>query len=122
MQCWSRDPADFGKKAKRHRVPIEEKESFKWLKSLRAVAAVQSRCPGTTLVSVGDREADLYELFEEAMNNAEGPKLLVRAEHNRQLQDEQQRLWETMQSREPPTASRSYRYRVREAAQRAWRT
>jgi len=99
VQCWSRDRADFGKKAKRHRVPIEEKESFKWLKSLRAVAAVQARCPGTTLVSVGDREADIYELFEEAMAHLEGPKLLVRAEHNRQLQDEQHCLWETMQSR-----------------------
>ena len=99
VQCWSRDPADFGKKAKRHRVPIEEKESFKWLKSFRAVAAVQARCPGTTLVSVGDREADIYELFEEATAHPEGPKLLVRAEHNRQLQDEQHRLWETLQSR-----------------------
>lgn len=99
VQCWSRDPADFGKKAKRHRVPVEEKESFKWLKSFRAVAAVQARCPGTTLVSVGDREADIYELFAEAMAHPEGPKLLVRAEHNRQLRDEQQRLWETMQSR-----------------------
>ncbi len=47
----------------------------------------------------GNREADLYELFEEAMTHPEGPKLLVRAKHNRQLQDEQQRLWETMQSR-----------------------
>lgn len=99
VQCWSRDPADFGKKAKRHRVPIEEKESFKWLKSFRAVATVQARCPGTTLVSVGDREADLYELFAEAIAHPGGPKLLVRAEHNRQLRDEQQRLWETMQSR-----------------------
>ena len=99
VQCWSRDPADFGKKAKRHRVPIEAKESFKWLKSLRAVAAVQARCPGTTLISVGDREADLYELFEEAITHPDGPKLLVRAEHNRQLHDEQHRLWETMQSR-----------------------
>ena len=98
VQCWSRDPADFGKKAKRHRVPIEEKESFRWLKSFRAVAAVQARCPGTMLVSVGDREADIYELFEEAVAHPEGPKLLVRAEHNRQLQDEQHRLWETMQS------------------------
>ena len=101
VQCWSRDPADFGKKAKRHRVPLEEKESFKWLKSFRAVAAVQARCRGTTLVSVGDREADLYELFAEAMAHPEGPKLLVRAPHNRQLQDEQHRLWETMQSRTP---------------------
>lgn len=98
VQCWARDPADFGKKAKRHRVPIEEKESFKWLKSYRAVAEVQARCPGTTLVSVGDREADLYELFEDALAHPEGPKLLVRAEHDRQLHDEQNRLWETMQS------------------------
>jgi len=99
VQCWARAPAAFGKKAQRHRAPIEEKESFKWLKSLRAVAAVQARCLGTTLVSVGDREADLYELFEEARAHPEGPKLLVRAEHNRHLQDEQHRLWETMQSR-----------------------
>jgi hypothetical protein len=98
-QCWARDPADFGKKAKRHRVPIEEKESFKWLKGFRAVAAVQARCPSATLVSVGDREADLYELFAEATAQPDGPKLLVRAGHNRQLQEEQQRLWETMQSR-----------------------
>ncbi len=99
VQCWARDPTDFGKKVKRHRLPIEEKESVKWLKSLRAVAAVQARCPGTTLVSVGDREADIYELFAEALAKPDSPKLLVRAEHNRQLQDQQQRLWETMQSR-----------------------
>src|SRR4030067_850782 len=99
VQCWARDPADFGKKAKRHRVPIEEEESFKWLKSFRAVAAVQARRPSATLVSVGDREADLYELFAEATAQPDGPKLLVRAGHTRQLQAEQQRLWETMQSR-----------------------
>ena len=98
-QCWARDAADFGKKAKRHLLPIEQKESFKWLKSYRAVAAVQARCPGSTLISVGDREADLYELFDDALAHPNGPKLLVRAKHNRQLQDEQQRLWETMQSR-----------------------
>ncbi len=80
-------------------MPIEEKESFKWLKSFRAVAAVQARCPHTTLVSVGDREADLYELFAEATARPGQPKLLVRAEHNRRLQDEQQRLWETLQAR-----------------------
>ena len=97
-QCWARDPDDFGKKAKRHQRPIEEKESVKWLKSYRAVAAVQARCPDTTLISVGDREADLYELFEVAAAHPGGPKLLVRAKHNRKLQDEQQRLWATMQA------------------------
>lgn len=99
VQCWARDPDDFGKKDRRHRLPIEAKESFKWLKSYRAVAAVQARCQDTTLVSVGDREADIYELFQEAVAHPQGPKLLVRAAHNRKLRDEQQRLWETMQSR-----------------------
>ncbi len=56
-------------------------------------------------MSVGDREADLYELFEAAAALVNGPKLLVRAKHvrakhERKLKDEQLRLWETMQSRE----------------------
>ena len=98
VQCWARDPAAFGKKALRHQLPIEQKESVKWLKSYRAVAAVQARCPQTTLVSVGDREADLYELFAEATKHPAGPKLLVRAHHNRKLQDEQARLWQTLEA------------------------
>jgi hypothetical protein len=99
VQCWGRDREDFGKKARRGEVPIEEKESFKWVKSYRAVAAVQARMRGTVLVSMGDREADVYELFREATADANGPKLLIRAEHNRQLQNEQSRLWETLQGR-----------------------
>ena len=99
-QCWARKPEDFGKKAKRHTAPIEEKESFKWLKSYRATADVQTRCSNTTLVSVGDREADIYALFDEAIKSSDGPKLLVRAKNNRKLQDEQARLWETMLARE----------------------
>ena len=98
VQCWARDREAFGKKAKRHRLPIEEKESYKWLKSYRAVAAVQARLPKTTLVSVGDREADLYELFQEAIAHPEGPKLLIRAQHNRQLQHEQARLCQRLQA------------------------
>ena len=100
-QSGARDPDDFGKKVRRHRTPIEEKESFKWLQSFRAVAAIQARCPDTILVSVCDREGDIYELFAEAQAHPEGPKLLVRAAHNRPLQNEQNRLWETRQSRSP---------------------
>lgn len=98
VQCWARDPQSFGKKELRHQLPIEQKESNKWLKSLRAVAQVQARCPKSTVVSVGDREADLYELFALAAKDSKGPKLLVRANHDRQLQNEQVRLWQTMQA------------------------
>jgi hypothetical protein len=101
VQCWARDPNEFGKKEKRHQLPIEEKESNKWLKSYRAAAALQARCPRTTVVSVGDREADLYELFQEVAADSTGPKLLVRAMHDRALKNEQHRLWQTMQTMQP---------------------
>ena len=98
-QCWARDPDDFGKKAQRHALPIEDKESYRWIKSYQAVAAVQKRNPQLTLVSMGDREADIYELFEEALRDPHGPKLLVRAKHDRKVQDEQERLFETIRSK-----------------------
>jgi len=102
VQCWARDPEEAGKKAQRKERPIEQKESVKWLRSYRALAEVQQLCPHTTLVSVGDREADLHELFHEAQQTPSGPKLLVRAERTRQRQVEaaeaeaHEYLWEKM--------------------------
>jgi len=97
-QCWVRDREAFGKKAQRHELPIEQKESYRWIKSYQAVAAVQKRNLHLKLVSVGDREADIYELFAEAARDPAGPKLLVRAKHNRKVQDESARLFETIQA------------------------
>lgn len=91
-QCWARDPAAFGKKAKRHSLPIEEKESNKWLTSFKAATVTAAACPDTTVVSVGDREADIYELFALAHQTQNAPLLLVRAQHNRKLLEEQGRL------------------------------
>jgi len=96
VQSWVRDPKQFGKKEERRKLPIEEKQIGNWIKSYRAVSAVQARCSETMLVSVGDREADFYQLFHEAIKDPAGPKLLVRAKVNRKLQDEQERLWQTM--------------------------
>jgi len=99
VQCRARDRERYGKKHERHKLPIEEKESNKWLISFKSAAEIQKQCPKTVIVSVGDREADIYELFELAMEGAGNPKLLVRAEHNRSLLNEQGQLWEYMKSR-----------------------
>jgi len=94
-QCWARDPEEFGKKVKRrHSLPIEEKESYKWLTSFKAATATAAACPDTTVVSVGDREADIYELFALADQTPNAPLLLVRAKHDRKLLEEQGRLTE----------------------------
>jgi hypothetical protein len=99
VQSWARDPKQVGKREARRKLPIEEKAIGTWVKSYRAVAAVQQRCPQTMLVSVGDREADFYEFFRETIKDPAGPKLLVRAKVNRKLADEQERLWQTMLAR-----------------------
>jgi hypothetical protein len=108
-QCWARDPKEAGKREKRKQLPIEEKESRKWLRSYRAAAEAQRLCPNTTFVSVGDRESDIYELFDEAAQTPNGPKLLIRAERTRKRKtgtldgaapEPHEYLWERM-NREP---------------------
>ena len=96
VQFWARDESETGKRKYRHELPIEQKESYKWLKSYRKVSELQSLCPTTTLVSIGDREADIYELFYEATHNHSGAYILVRAERSRNRIVEQTHLWEKM--------------------------
>jgi len=96
VQCWARDPKQFGKRQFRHELSIEHKESQKWLKSFNKVSEAKKRCFNTTLISVADREADIYEFFHLALKDPCGAQLLVRAEHNRLLADGQGRLWEHM--------------------------
>jgi hypothetical protein len=96
VQCWARNGQTFGKHHQRKEKPIEQKESNKWLKSFQAAAQAQQQCPDTMIVSVGDREADIYELFQLALESPQGPKLLVRAEQDRLLVDGQGHLWPFM--------------------------
>jgi hypothetical protein len=98
VQCWARDAEEFGKKHKRKQLPIEQKESYKWLRSFQSVAEAQRHCPNAMLVSMGDREADMYELFHLARQDPKGPQLLVRAEQDRLLEDGQAHLWPTIAS------------------------
>lgn len=99
-QCWARDSRQQGKKHKRQSVPIEQKESAKWLRSFEKVAQIQKLCPNTMLVSIGDRESDIYELFRQASKDPDGPKLLVRAEKTRHRKVEDQYLWDFMEQKQ----------------------
>jgi hypothetical protein len=100
LQCWARDGKEFGKRARRHELSIDQKESKKWLRSYHAVARVHKRCPQTLMVSVGDRESDIYELFVKARDTNEGPKVLVRARQDRLLAEGQGHLWTTLSEKE----------------------
>lgn len=85
---WARDEATAGKRSTRRHRPTAEKESQRWLDAL---TATQTRLPTPRhVVTVADREADIYDLF--ALPRPATSDLLVRAAHNRRVSHEAQYL------------------------------
>ena len=96
QQIWTRPAEDFGKKHKRKQLPIQEKESQKWLTSLEATSHMQKELPNTRVVSVGDREADVYELFTSSHQLSQD--VLVRAAWDRKVEHPENYLWSFLES------------------------
>lgn len=74
----------------KHR-PITEKQSFRWIESLRTTSSL---CPHKTVVTISDRESDIFELFVEAEKSE--AKVLIRATIDRILIQSDQKhetLW-----------------------------
>lgn len=103
IQVWARDPLAIGQAAPRKERPIEEKESQRWLNSYRRTAEFQRLCSASRLINVADREADIFELFQEQNRTPDGPDLLIRASRTarRQVQDDDeiQSLWDYVPAR-----------------------
>jgi len=97
IECWARDPSEFGKKKLRHSKPIEAKESFKWIRALSPIGAAAGQCPSSRVVTLADRESDIFEYLLEA--RTKGLDVVVRAKENRALDQEVQRLWPHMHLR-----------------------
>lgn len=106
QEVWARDPDTFAQKSDPKQRPIDEKESQKWLNSLAAVVTLHDACPDTQIVSVGDAEADVYDLF--VAPRPMGVDLLVRAGQNRRVAQPEHRLWEAVEGA-PVVATREVR-------------
>ncbi len=72
-----------GKAENYQELPIEEKESHRWLSTPSAARALLSSAASVTIIA--DREADIYELFARLPDAR--THLLIRAEHDRALGD-----------------------------------
>lgn len=96
VDCTARDPEKFGTKAERKLGPIENKESYKWIKPLDTVRHVADQCPNTKVVVVCDREADIFELF--LALEEKKVDFLIRASESRELHRKKQRLWPHMET------------------------
>ena len=85
QKIWARDVEEYGKSEKRQELPIEEKESFKWLEALQEYSP--SFSSNKKFITVCDREADIYEFFVEAEKLQ--ANLLVRACYDRRVKLEE---------------------------------
>jgi hypothetical protein len=78
--------------AHRNEQSVDEKESGRWLEAYQAAARLARSMPQTHLLVVGDRESDIYELFDQTTGAPANLHLLVRAQHDRMLSEGQKLL------------------------------
>jgi hypothetical protein len=72
-------------RAQRAAVPIEEKESNRWVVAFQQAREQARDCPSTKFVCVADSEADIYEYLAEGMREPHTVSWIVRACQNRAL-------------------------------------
>jgi hypothetical protein len=84
QENWAREIQDYAKLEDAKKREIKNKESQKWINSLQEVNNISSLCPETTLVSVGDRESDIYDFLH--CKRANNVHFLIRAAQNRNLE------------------------------------
>jgi hypothetical protein len=72
-------------RAQRQAIPIEEKESYRWVVALRQAQAEARLLPETEFVCVADSESDIYELLVEAAAGPGNAHYIVRACQDRAL-------------------------------------
>ena len=86
VKIWARSLEGFGQAKKRQYDPIETKETFRWIEFYRRACDVAQQTPDTQIISVADREGDIYELFVEAAGRGESAaEYVIRAGKNRSL-------------------------------------
>ena len=67
VEFFDRSAEGLGRSLERRSLPIEEKESLRWLEGYRLSSRVRQRCAATQIVSVADSEADIYDILAEAL-------------------------------------------------------
>jgi len=86
VNCWTRDTLDHSKNSTRKQQSLAEKESGRWLEGYLATCTLQSES-GTRVISIADREADIYEIYLEAQQAApaQSASWVIRARHDRAI-------------------------------------
>jgi len=86
VNFWKRKP--IPERTNQDKVPIEEKESYRWLQSYRRSCDIAKEMPDVQLINISDREGDIIEIFDEVTKQKEQghfADIIVRSQHDRLL-------------------------------------
>lgn len=74
--------------------PIEQKESYRWIEGFAQAMEIAALLPNTQVISVADREADMFELFDfRRRQTGKKADLLIRAKTDRCLEETERKLF-----------------------------
>lgn len=93
MQNWTRET--LGVREQRKNKPIEEKETYCWLKGYEAANEIALAAPDTVIVNVADREGDIYEILEKLPSETNKAYWLIRSQHDRSVLNEESQKFES---------------------------
>jgi hypothetical protein len=99
QERWRRAPKSRGKRHERKETPYEDKESFKWQAASERVGQRLGAETMSRVVEVCDREADVYEYLAYKLDLNE--RFVVRSRHDRSVDSEAGRLWQTVSEQKP---------------------
>jgi transposase-like protein/transposase Tn5 family protein len=103
FKYWAREK--LGSRKNYKKIPIEEKESYRWLESYETANRIAVNVPNTIIVSIADREGDIYELLEKLPSESNKAFWIVRCRENRLLfsdnAESKVRLWEKVRISKP---------------------
>jgi IS4 transposase len=103
INFWKRKLEVNAKRSKQDKLPIEDKESYRWLQSYRRSCEIAREVPETQFINIADREGDIIEIFDEIAKQKEIGKaadVIIRSQHDRLLEGkkgEQEKLWKKLQ-------------------------
>lgn len=97
VQLWSRDRQKQNKFDREYqKLPIEAKESYRWIKAAEQTKGLLHRAKHITLIS--DRESDIYQLWSRIPDSK--TDLIIRARTDRALYDKPTRVFKFLEEQE----------------------
>jgi hypothetical protein len=89
---YARSLEEHGQSRERKSQPLDQKESFRWLQAYHRACEMAELLPKSRVISIADRESDIYEYFEEYFQRKQDGRTaanwIIRSNQDRRIQQE----------------------------------